>query len=241
MKFNILTIFPEMFPGSFAHSLAGKALEKDLFELDIVNIRDFADQDKTHKSVDDTPYGGGAGMVMRPDVLGKAIDSVIINRESASKPKIIYPSPRGELLTQRKIEEYSAEKEVIILCGRYEGVDQRVIDKYDIEEVSIGDYILSGGEIAAFVIIDACIRKIDGVIGNSLTHSEESFAKGDYEFLLEYPLYTKPKDWQGLEVPEVLRSGNHKEINSWRLEKAKEITKLRRPELGSKAKKLTEI
>lgn len=228
MRFNILTIFPEMFPGPLGQSLAGKAMEKGLWQYEAVDIRDFADKGSVHRSVDDTPYGGGAGMVMRPDVIAGAIESL------PNKQKIIYPSPRGSLLNQRKIEEFSSFDELTILCGRYEGVDQRVLDKYDIEEVSVGDYILSGGEIAAFVIIDACIRKINGVIGNSQTHLEESFAPGEFEFLLEYPLYTKPQNWEGAEVPEVLRSGNHKEIYKWRRKKAKEITKERRPDLWSR-------
>ncbi len=237
MKFDILTIFPEMFPGNLGHSLAGKALEKNLWSFDTVNIRDFAEQSTTHKSVDDSPYGGGAGMVMRADVLSKAIDSLEIENKAHNKKlkkRIIYPSPRGKVLTQRKIEEFCELDNLTILCGRYEGVDQRVIDKYDIEEVSIGDFILSGGEIAAFVIIDACIRKLDGVIGNSQTHAEESFASGKFENLLEYPLYTRPEEWGGVKVPDVLKSGNHKEIDKWRLEKAEEITNIRRPDLWSK-------
>lgn len=243
MHFNILTLFPDMFPGNLAHSLAGKALEKELWSYDAIDIRDYADQHAVHKAVDDTPYGGGAGMVMRPDIIDKAIQGCSFRNkgdksaDSSSKPKIIYPSPRGKKLTQRKIEELTQLDEVTILCGRYEGVDQRVIDKYDMEEVSIGDFILSGGEIAAFVIIDACIRKINGVIGNAQTHIEESFACGEFEFLLEYPLYTKPYDWEGKLVPDVLRSGNHKEINKWRLKKAEELTEIRRPDLWSSYKK----
>ena len=255
MKFNILTIFPEMFPGALGQSLAGKALEKGLWNYNIVNIRDFADGTKLHKSVDDSPYGGGAGMVMRADILGKAIDfanglprraesaprnDVIASehlcsakQSSPKNAKIIYPSPRGKPFNQRKVEELCGLDDITILCGRYEGIDQRVIDKYDIEEVSIGDFILSGGEIAAFVIIDACIRKLDGVIGNSQTHLQESFASGEYEYLLEYPLYTRPEEFGELKVPEVLVSGNHKKIEEWRLEKAEEITKLRRPDLWS--------
>lgn len=235
MHFNIFTLFPEMFPGNLGLSLAGKALDKKLWSYDAINIRDFADQSSVHKSVDDTPYGGGAGMVMRADVLGEAIENNS-KLEGGATRKLIYPSPRGGLLTQRKIEEFSGFDELSIICGRYEGVDQRFLDKYDIEEVSIGDYIVSGGEIAAFVIIDACIRKINGVLGNSKTHEEESFAEGRYEFLLEYPLYTRPDIWCGMEVPSVLKSGDHKKINEWRLSKAKEITRLRRPDLWSSYK-----
>jgi tRNA (guanine37-N1)-methyltransferase len=222
MHFNLLTIFPEMFPGVLGQSLAGKALEKGLWGFKTFNIRDFA-LDK-HKTVDDTPYGGGAGMVMKADVLANTIEHVI---EKQGKSKFIYPSPRGKLLTQAKIEELTKEKSVTILCGRYEGVDHRVLEKYGIEEVSIGDYILSGGEVAAIVIIDACIRRLDGVIGNPQTHTEESFSAG----LLEYPHYTRPESWENLSVPEVLKGGNHKLINEWRLEQAEKITKEIRPEL----------
>jgi tRNA (guanine37-N1)-methyltransferase len=222
MHFNLLTIFPEMFPGVLGQSLAGKALDKGLWGYKTFNIRDFA-LDK-HKTVDDTPYGGGAGMVMKCDVLANAIEHVI---EKQGKTKLIYPSPRGKLLTQAKIEELTAEKSVTILCGRYEGVDHRVLEKYEIEEVSIGDYILSGGEVAAIVIIDACIRRLDGVIGNPQTHTEESFSAG----LLEYPHYTRPESWENLSVPEVLKGGNHALIDKWRLEQAEKITKEIRPEL----------
>jgi tRNA (guanine37-N1)-methyltransferase len=229
MHFNILTLFPEMFPGPLGQSLAGKALEKGLWGYEAIQIRDFA-QDK-HKTVDDTPYGGGAGMVMKPDVLARSLDYAI---EKQPKTKLIYPSPRGKLLTQAKIEEFVASKSLTILCGRYEGVDHRVLEKYGVEEVSIGDYILSGSEVAAIVIIDACIRKLDGVIGNSQTHSQESFGAGNFSDLLEYPHYTRPESWQGLEVPDVLKNGNHALIEKWRLEQAEKVTKERRPDLWNK-------
>lgn len=229
MHFNLLTIFPEMFPGILGQSLAGKALEKGLWGYEAINIRDFA-LDK-HKTVDDTPYGGGAGMVMKPDVLARSIGHVI---EKQGKTKLIYPSPRGKLLDQDKIEQFVEEKSLTILCGRYEGIDHRVIEKYGIEEVSVGDYILSGGEVAGIVIIDACIRILNGVIGNPQTHSEESFSKGKYRNLLEYPHYTRPDVWENLSVPEVLKNGNHALIEKWRLEQAEKITKMRRPDLFEK-------
>ena len=229
MKFNILTIFPEMFPGVLGQSLAGKALEKGLWGYEAINIRDFA-LDK-HKTVDDTPYGGGAGMVMKPDVLSRSLDYAI---EKQPKTKLIYPSPRGKLLTQAKVEEFVAAESLTILCGRYEGVDHRVLEKYGVEEVSIGDYILSGGEVAAIVIIDACIRILNGVIGNSQTHSQESFGAGEFRNLLEYPHYTRPEIWENLTVPDVLKNGNHALIDKWKLEQAEKITKEIRPDLFDK-------
>lgn len=253
MHFNILTLFPEIFPGILGHSLSGKALEKGLWSYDAINIRDFA-QDK-HKTVDDTPYGGGAGMLMRADVVGGALDYVIEKKLDdsmirlsdnpksslsnnqiigSSNHRIIYPSPRGALLTQPKIEEYAALPSLTILCGRYEGLDHRVLEKYEVEEVSLGDYVLTGGELAAFIIIDACIRHINGVLGNPQTHLEESFAEGKYRNLLEYPHYTRPDEWQNLSVPQVLKNGNHAQIDKWRLEQAEKITKERRPDLWEK-------
>jgi tRNA (guanine37-N1)-methyltransferase len=252
MHFNLLTIFPEMFPGVLGQSLAGKALEKGLWSYSAINIRDFA-PDK-HKTVDDTPYGGGAGMVMKCDVLSRALDYVIEKEQKKLEvgswkleekkklqtsnfklqTKIIYPSPRGALLTQAKIEEFVSAKSLTILCGRYEGIDHRVIEKYEIEEVSIGDYILSGGEVAAIVIIDACIRILNGVIGNSQTHSQESFGAGNFRNLLEYPHYTRPEIWENMSVPEVLKSGNHALIEKWRTEQAEQITKKIRPDLYKK-------
>ncbi len=225
---TILTLFPEMFPGPLGYSLAGKALEGGLWSLNSVNIRNFA-TDK-HKTVDDTPYGGGAGMVMRPDVLGSAIDSMLSTQPSVP-PKLLYMSPRGKILTQAKTRELIQGENIVIICGRYEGVDQRVIDECDIEEVSVGDFILSGGEIAAFTVIDACVRQLDGVLNNPLTLSEESFGVGKYGNLLEYPLYTRPAEWRGRGVPDVLLSGNHAEIDKWRYKKSLEITRERRKDL----------
>jgi tRNA (guanine37-N1)-methyltransferase len=230
MRFTLLTLFPEMFPGPLGQSIAGKALEKGLWSYETVQMRDFA-TDK-HGTVDDTPYGGGAGMVMKPDVLGRAIENVL---EKQPNTKLIYPSPRGKLLNQNKIATLAQEEHITILCGRYEGVDERVLQKYQVEEVSIGDYILSGGEIAAITILDACIRKINGVLGNHETHLQESF-EGEFSHLLEYPLYTKPADWQGLKVPEVLQSGNHKLIAEWRKQQSEAITEVKRPDMWLKYK-----
>lgn len=218
MQFTLFTLFPEMFPGSLGLSLAGEALKQQKWGYSIVNIRDFGLT--KHKNVDDSPFGGGAGMVIRADVLGAALDTV-------PKMKLIYPSPRGPKLTQAMVEEFSKLENLGMICGRFEGVDERVIEHYDIHEVSIGDYILSGGEPAALVIMDSIIRILPEVVGNSETHKEESFTDG----LLEYPLYTRPAEWNGKKVPEVLMSGNHAEIAKWRKEKSVEITKQRRPDL----------
>lgn len=219
---TLLTLFPEMFPGPLGQSLAGKANEKGLWNLKAINIRDFAPP--PHHRVDDKSFGGGTGLVMQPDVLGAAIESVL---PKAGGIKKIYFSPRGKLFTQTMAEELVKSPEVLMLCGRYEGVDQRVLDYYEFEEVSVGDFILSGGEIAAFSVIDACLRLIPGVIGKETVHAEESFSAG----LLEYPHYTRPAVWQGLSVPEVLVSGHHANVRDWRLQQAEEITKNRRPDL----------
>jgi tRNA (guanine37-N1)-methyltransferase len=227
-KVTLLTLFPEMFPGSLGHSLAGKARENGIWDFEAIDIRGFA-KDK-HRTVDDTPAGGGAGMVMRPDVLGAAIEASI-----SPKTKLIYMSPRGVPLTQGKAAELSKTPEIVIICGRFEGVDERVLEEYNAEEISVGDYILSGGEVAALVLMDACIRLLPGVIGNEATLNEESFGENaDYAGLLEYPLYTRPSEWKGRKIPEILFSGHHAKINEWRLEKAKEITKERRTDLWHK-------
>ena len=224
LHFNILTLFPEMFPGSLGVSLAGKALERGDWSYEALNIRDFAQG--AHKSVDDTPYGGGAGMVMRADIIEKALLS------NNSKGKRIYLSPRGKPLTQAKVKDLSQSEDITLLCGRYEGVDQRVLDAYDFEEISIGDYVLSGGEPAALILMDACIRLLPGVMGNDDTPLEESFSNG----LLEYPHYTRPALWETADgnkhdVPEVLKSGDHKKIEEWREEQSLNLTKSRRPDL----------
>ena len=220
MHFNILTIFPEMFPGTLSGGVVGRALEHKIWSMDVINIRDFAINN--YGSVDDEQFGGGAGMVMRPDVLGNAIDSV-------KKPgKIIFFSPRGRPLTQKMVREYTKYDTMTLLCGRYEGIDQRVIDEYDIEEISIGDYVLSGGELAAQVFIDSTVRLLDNVLGGGLESTQnESFEIGG----LEWPLYTRPSVWRGQSVPEVLLSGHHGNIERWRKQQSDEITKERRPDL----------
>ncbi len=225
MHFTLLTVFKEMFPGPLAYSIAGKALQLGLWEYHAVDMRQYA-LDK-HKTVDDIPYGGGTGLVMRPDVLGAAIEA---NRVPGTK--LIYMSPRGKVFTQAKAKELIGYSHVTILCGRYEGVDERVLEEYQIEEISIGDYILSGGEMAALTVMDTCIRLLPGVIGKQSALEEESFAQDtEYAGLLEYPLYTRPLEWKSRIVPDVLLSGNHQRIAQWRLEKAKSLTKDRRPDL----------
>jgi tRNA (guanine37-N1)-methyltransferase len=218
-----LTLFPEMFPGVLGHSLAGKALEKGVWALETVDIRGFA-TDK-HQTVDDAPMGGGAGMVMRPDVLDAAIASV------ADKPgRMIYLSPRGAVFDQAMARDLAAGPGVKLLCGRYEGVDQRVLDKWEIEEVSLGDFVLSGGEPAALTLLDACVRLLPGFMGAKDSLDEESFENG----LLEYPHYTRPADWDGRAVPEVLLSGHHENIRAWRRAQAEAVTKRRRPDLWAR-------
>ncbi len=220
MHFNILTIFPEMFPGTLNGGVVGRALDKKIWSMDIINIRDFAINN--YGSVDDEQFGGGAGMVMRADVLGNAIDSV------KNPGKIIFFSPRGKQLNQKMVHEYAKYDTITLICGRYEGIDQRVIDEYNIEEVSIGDYVLSGGELAAQVFIDSAVRLLDNVLGGGLESTQnESFEIGG----LEWPLYTRPSVWRGRKVPEVLLSGHHGNIERWRKQQSDEITKERRPDL----------
>ena len=223
LNVTVLTIFPEVFPGFLGYSLTGRALEKGLWSLKAVNIRDYA-FDK-HGSVDDTPCGGGAGMIMRPDVLGEAIE------HNHKKGKIIYMSPKGIPLTQKKVHELSKEENLTILCGRFEGIDERVLEEYDVEEISIGDYILTGGEQAAMILLDAVVRLLDGVLGNAESIQNESFENS----LLEYPQYTRPIEWKGRKVPEILLSGHHENIAKWQIEQAKKITKERRPDLLQKS------
>ena len=219
---KVLTLFPEMFPGPLGVSLAGRALEDGLWRLSTLNIRDFA-CDK-HRSVDDTPAGGGAGMVMRADVAAAAIDAAISNAPNLAR---IYLSPRGAPLTQERVRTLARDEGAILFCGRFEGLDQRVIEARQLEEISIGDYVLSGGELAAMVLIDACVRLLPGVIGAEASLSEESFENN----LLEYPHYTKPRLWEGREIPDVLLSGNHARIARWRREHAQALTRQRRPDL----------
>ena len=218
MKFDVLTLFPEMF-NCLNESITGRAIKNGKIDINLVNIRDFSNN--KHKKVDDTPYGGGAGMVMMPDVVYRAYQSV-----KDTNAKVIYMTPQGRTLDQRKVEKLSKEEHLIILCGHYEGIDQRVIDKIVDEEISIGDYVLAGGEIPAVVLIDSVSRYVDGVLKKD-SIKEESFSNG----LLEYPQYTRPEVFEGEKVPEILLSGNHQEINKWRKEQSFEITKKKRPDL----------
>ena len=205
MKFDVLTLFPEMF-SPLKQSILGKAEEKGLIDINLINIRDFS-KDK-HKKVDDTPYGGGAGMVIRPDIVYDACKSI-----KDDKAKIIYLSPQGKTLNQQKVEELSKEQHLILICGHYEGIDQRVLDKLEVEEISIGDYVLTGGELPAMVLIDSVSRYIEGVLAKE-SIEEESFSNN----LLEYPQYTRPEEFMGIKVPEVLLSGHHENIRKWRYE-----------------------
>lgn len=224
---KILTLFPEMFPGMLGMSLSGKALEKKLWSLETIQLRDYATDN--HKTVDDTPFGGGAGMVMKPDLLDKAL------RANQPIGRFIYMTPRGNPLTQALVRDLVKEPQLTILCGRYEGVDERLLQAYQAEEICIGDYVLSGGEPAAMILLDACIRLLPDVLGNAGTHDEESFENG----LLEYPHYTRPAVWTGPDgieraVPDVLVSGHHAKVKEWRQKESEAITKSRRPDLWEK-------
>jgi tRNA (guanine37-N1)-methyltransferase len=220
---TVLTVFPEMFPGPLGASLAGRGLEQGLWAMDVLDIRDFA-RDK-HRSVDDEPFGGGPGMVMRADVVDAALAAV------AERPgPVLYLTPRGRLLDQALVRRLAEEQGITLLCGRYEGIDQRVMEARDVEEVSVGDYVLSGGEPAAIVLIDAVVRLLPGIVGNETSPAEESFETG----LLEYPHYTRPAEWQGRSVPEVLTSGHHEKIRRWRVSEAERVTERRRPDLWAR-------
>ena len=223
---QVFTLYPEIFPGPLSKGLYGKALSKKLWNLNIVNIRDAA-EDK-HKTVDDTPYGGGSGMLLKADVLAKSLDQNKIQGE-----RVIYLSPKGKKFDQKYAQELSNEKSVSFICGHFEGVDEIVLTTRNIEEVSVGDYILSGGETAAFVVMDSILRLLPGVLGNENSKSDESFENG----LLEYPQYTKPQIWEEKGVPEVLLSGDHSKIKDWRLSQSEAITRVRRPDLWQKYKK----
>jgi tRNA (guanine37-N1)-methyltransferase len=222
---HLLTLFPEMFPGPLGHSLAGRGLNKAIWSLQCYNIREFA-TDK-HANVDAPPFGGGHGMVMRPDVMGRAIEHVWNQQPAGQNLAMLYPSPRGKLLDQEMARSLSQKDGVMIVCGRYEGLDQRAIDHYHLQEVSIGDYVLSGGEQAAMVILDAVVRLLPGIMGKEVSHLEDSFESG----LLEHHHYTQPREWQGLQPPEILLSGHHQNIAKWRQENALNITATRRPDL----------
>ena len=221
---RVLTLFPEMFPGPLGLSIAGKAREAGLWALETVDIRGFA-SDK-HRTVDDTPFGGGPGMVMRPDVVDAAIAAALAD----GRGPVVYLSPRGRLLTQAVVRELVARPTLTLLCGRYEGVDERVLEARQVDEISLGDFVLSGGEPAAIALIDAAVRQLPGVVGAPATLEEESFERG----LLEYPHYTRPAQWDGRAVPEVLISGHHERIKAWRLAQAEAVTRARRPDLWAR-------
>ena len=223
---RIFTLYPDFFPGPLGKGLYGKAMEKKIWNIETVNIRDYAN-DK-HKTVDDTPFGGGFGMLIKPDVLATALD-----KKSKTNEKVYYLSPKGKLFDQRLAKELSKEKTINLICGHFEGIDQRVIETRNIIELSIGDFILSGGESAAFVVIDSILRLIPGVIGNDNSINEETFENG----LLEYPQYTKPQIWEKKSVPDVLLSGDHAKIKDWRLSQSEAITRDRRPDMWQKYKK----
>ena len=223
---KIFTLYPDFFPGILGKGIYGRAIEKSLWNLNVINIRDYAD-DK-HKTVDDTPYGGGEGMVLKPDVVAKALDQNLKKDE-----KVIYLTPKGKTFDQNTAKNFLKNKKINILCGHFEGIDQRVIDSRGIEEISIGDFVLSGGETAAYVILDSILRLVPGVLGNENSNKDESFENG----LLEYPQYTKPQIWEKTTVPEVLLSGDHSKIKDWRLSQSEAITRIRRPDLWQKYKK----
>lgn len=222
-KIKVLTLFPEMFPGPLGYSVIGRALEDGIWNLSTTNIRDFA-TDK-HQRVDDAPCGGGAGMLFKPDIIDEALKNT-----ASAQSKIIYLSPRGRQMTQEIAQELILHDNITLLCGRFEGIDQRVLDKWSVDEVSIGDFVLAGGEIAAMALIESCVRLLPGTLGDPESTEFESFSQN----LLEYPQYTKPVNWDGNLVPDVLLSGHHKKISSWRLMKAEEITAQRRPDLWQK-------
>ena len=226
LQAQIFTLYPELFPGPLNKGLYGKALSNNVWNLKVVNIRDYS-SDK-YKTVDDTPFGGGSGMLIKPDVLANSLDQNVKPNE-----KIYYLTPKGKLFSQKLAKKLSKEKTINLICGHFEGVDQRVIDTRNIEELSIGDYVLSGGETAALVVLDSILRLIPGVLGNDQSISEESFENG----LLEYPQYTKPQIWEKKSVPDVLLSGDHAKIKDWRLSKSEAITRDRRPDLWQKYKK----
>ena len=231
-KARIFTFYPKLFPGPLGFGIYKKAKQKKIWSLEIINIRDYALD--MHKTVDEPPFGGGSGMIMKPDVLANSLDKNIRN---SKKESIIYLSPKGESFNQKLAKKFSNKKIVNLICGRFEGIDQRILETRNIEEISIGDFVLSGGENAAFVFIDAIIRLLPGVLGNSKSLREETFENN----LLEYPQYTKPQKWEGKIVPKVLLSGNHEKIKDWRLTQSEAITRRLRPDLWKKYKKRNKI
>ena len=226
LRAQIFTLYPEFFPGPLSKGLYGKAMSKKLWDLKVVNIRDYA-TDK-HKTVDDTPYGGGSGMLMKPDVLAKSIDENVVKDE-----RIFYLSPKGKLFNQNFAKDLSKEQSISLICGHFEGVDERILSTRKIEEISLGDFVLSGGETAAYVVLDSILRLLPGVLGNDQSTNDESFENG----LLEYPQYTKPPIWEEKSVPDVLLSGDHAKIKDWRLSQSEAITRVRRPDLWEKYNK----
>ena len=229
MKFKILTLFPEMFPGPLAHSISGKALSKKLFEIEVINIRDFSDNKSN--SVDEKPFGGGAGMIIKPDVMQNALDYA--TKDNIKNKKIIFLSPGGQTVNTDVVNKLVTFDELVIICGRYEGIDERFLKFNAIEEYSIGDFILSGGEIPSIILIDTCVRLIPEVLGNKNSLVSESFQN----HLIEYPQFTKPRVWQNLEVPEILLNGNHEKVSEWKLKTSIEVTKRKRPDLFELYKK----
>ena len=229
MNFKVLTLFPELFPGPLKHSILGSALKKKIFSIEAINIRDFATN--RAKTVDDKPYGGGACMILKPDVLQRAYN--FSQKKVGKKTKTIYLSPSGSMLNYDKLIEINTYKNIVIICGKYEGIDSRFIEHNSIEELSIGDYVVSGGEIASFILIDACVRLIPEVLGNKNSLVSESFQN----HLIEYPQFTKPRVWQNLEVPEILLNGNHEKVSEWKLKTSIEVTKRKRPDLFELYKK----
>lgn len=222
---SVITLMPEMWPGPLGHSLIGDALEKGLWTLDMLPLRQFGIG--KHQVVDDSPYGGGAGMVIRPDVADAAIMAA---KESTPNAQLIHFSPRGERMTQPLLRELS-QTDLILFCGRYEAVDERALEKHQPREISLGDFVLTGGDIPAMALLEGCVRLLPGVVGKHESLGEESFGDGDYANLLEYPHYTKPPEWEGRSIPEILLTGHHANINKWRLEQAKAVTAARRPDL----------
>lgn len=220
-RVQVLTLFPEMFPGPLGFSLAGKALQQNLWQIEAKNIRDFATD--RHKTVDDTCFGGGPGMVLMPEI----VDQALVDAKKKQDGPLIYLTPRGKPLVQDTVRALVRAPGMTLLCGRYEGVDERVLRHHEVQEISIGDYVLSGGELAALTLIDACVRLLPGVMGDAASGEDESFEAG----LLEYPLYTKPQEWKGQKVPDVLLSGHHAEITAWRKAEAEKVTEERRPDL----------